>query len=291
MRRALLAGLLAAPLLAACAGGTTQTVRSGDGGASDGAVRAPSIQVRYAGGFVQPAGRFGEIPLVTVYGDGRVFVPGPQSEIYPPPALPNVQVGRVSEQRVRELVDEAVAAGVDGRPHDYGQPPVADAPATVFTVLRDGRTSTVSVEALREAQGAGLTPAQQRARGQLVTLVEHLSAAATGTSAYDFDALAVLAQPYGDVDPAQQPQPGTATWRGPDPATGTELVGGRCLVLRGTDLAAVQADVQQANTNTQWTSGGTTWLLAFRPLLPDERSCDDVIAGPPQAEEGTPTGR
>ena len=39
---------------------------------------------------------------------------------------------------------------------------------------------------------------------------------------------------------------------------------------------AVLATAAKANAATPWTSGGRTWSLHLRPLLPDESGCADL---------------
>src|SRR3954447_12031144 len=70
------------------------------------------LQVRYAGGLAGPASWGPRVPLVSVYADGRVISEGPEPAISPPPALPDVQVERISDADLGRLRDDAVAAGV-----------------------------------------------------------------------------------------------------------------------------------------------------------------------------------
>jgi hypothetical protein len=39
----------------------------------------------------------------------------------------------------------------------------------------------------------------------------------------------------------------------------------------------VLAAAATANAATPWDSGGTRWSVAFRPLLPDESGCADLL--------------
>lgn len=48
-----------------------------------------------------------------------------------------------------------------------------------------------------------------------------------------------------------------------------------CLTV---DAATVRPAIDQANAATPWRSAGTLWSVRFRPLLPDESSCDDLRA-------------
>jgi hypothetical protein len=93
---------------------------------------------------------------------------------------------RLDADRVQTVVDRAVAGRRD-RHRDLGTPPVADAPATRFTLVTDEGTAVREVEALFELPGdSGLTPEQQAARGELLGLLDVLTSpeplGATGPS-------------------------------------------------------------------------------------------------------------
>src|SRR6185312_17432162 len=85
------AALAALLLLGACAAQSP----SPRGGGSSPYPYAPDqlvLRVAYTGGFVTPQVVVSRLPLVSVYGDGRVLTEGPTPAIYPGPALPNLQV-------------------------------------------------------------------------------------------------------------------------------------------------------------------------------------------------------
>jgi len=50
------------------------------------------------------------------------------------------------------------------------------------------------------------------------------------------------------------------------------------VVATGAQLDTVLAAVAKANQNTPWSSGGNTYSITFRPLLPDESGCADLKA-------------
>lgn len=58
--------------------------------------------------------------------------------------------------------------------------------------------------------------------------------------------------------------------------------GTTCTVVRGADLPPVLEAVGQARLLTPWSDGGRTWDLRFRPLLPDENTCEDLAASSPE---------
>jgi hypothetical protein len=137
------------------------------------------LQVVRAGGFLPVGTAFRSVPSVSVYADGRVVTEGPQIEIWPPPALPSVQVGRLDADEVRRLVDGGREL-VDAQ-EDYGQPPVADAPTTAVVVEDGGSRAVAAAVALDELagelappDGGGLTAEQRAARERLSAYVREV---------------------------------------------------------------------------------------------------------------------
>lgn len=275
-------------LVAGCAG----SAGSGGGAAtrptpvSDGPGQLV-LEVEHVRGFLPPEALAARLPLVAVYGDGRVVAPGAQIEIYPPPALPPLQVWRLDAEAVQTVVDRAVTAGVTGS-GDLGTPPVADAPATRFTLVTDEGTAVREVEALFQLPAdSGLTPEQRAARGELLGLLDVLTSpeplGATGPEPYEAEAVAAVVAPWTPpADPAfVQPE---APWPGPalpgEPLLDEPLPGEpglSCVVARGAEAGAVLAAAASATTLTPWLAGdGSRWSLTLRPLLPHETGCADL---------------
>jgi hypothetical protein len=254
-----------------------------DGGA------VPVVRVEDIGGFVTPTTLLTRLPTVTVYRDGRVMTQGPQILIFPPPALPNVQVQRLRQADVYRLARLALAAGVGSR-LDVGEPAVTDVPTTRFTVRMGRAVRMTDVYALGVGDGfqSGLTPRQRANRARLSRLIgvlrdpgDLLGRHRVGRQVpYRPRAMAVVAQPW---QPPSDPVPGQRAmrWRGPR-LPGPSLGGWlnlRCVTVTGAALRRVLADAARANTQTPWESAGRRWLLDFRPLLPDERDCASLRAG------------
>ena len=239
------------------------------------------LQVAYTGGFVPPQAAYADLPLVSVYADGRVFTEGPVAAIYPGPALPNLQVSQIQPARVEELVQHALDAGV-GQPVDVGIPSVADAPDTRFTVVTDDGTLTSDVPALQEGRPTEdgksvLTDEQIAARTDLQGLLDELTGlSAQGSTAYRPTAIAAVVST--NFPPEASPDD-VATWPGP-PLPGDELSTGTdlyCVTARGKAADAVLEAAGRATTGTVWTNpDGGRWAVSLRPLLPDENSCTDL---------------
>lgn len=273
-------------LLVACA-------QDGDAATAPGDAPAPRdpdavvLRVDHTGGFLTPADNVARLPVVTVYGDGRAIVTGPVPAIHPGPALPNLEVINISPAELDKLVTRAVGAGV-GTATDFGQPPVADAPSTRFTVHTEGGPVTTEVYALGHAAGDGdtsLTAEQKAARAKLsdlfaavsVDLPTTVGVAPGSQRPYEPVALAAVATPHtAPAAGAEQPE---VAWPGPA-LPGTSIGKGLetgCVTVSGADTAEVLAAAGKANAATPWTSGGRKWTVIVRPLLPDEADCADLL--------------
>ena len=289
MRGAPLTAVLAAlVLVAGCAGSGGEPAAPRPAPVSDGPGRLV-LEVALVGGFATPEALAARVPLVAVHGDGRIVAQRAQIEVHPPPALPSLQMWRLDAEGVQTVVDRAVTAGVTDTA-DLGSPPVADAPATRFTLVTDAGTSVREVPALFELpDDSGLTLEQETARGELRGLLEVLTSpeplGATGPEPYAATAVAAVAGPWTPpTDPALlQPE---AAWPGPalpgEPLPGGPLpdrAGLSCVVARGAEADAVLAAAASATTLTPWVAGdGSRWTLTLRPLLPHETGCADLGA-------------
>jgi hypothetical protein len=249
------------------------------------------LQADRTGGFVLPGANAGRLPIASVYADGRVLVEGPVAAIYPGFAWPNVQVIDIGRDRVQELADHALAAGV-AETDDLGMPPVADVPSTRFTLVTATGTHVREVYGLTETVGmpdSGLTEEQEAARRELNDLLEELAGLAVqeaGDQAPDPwtpTGVAAIARPWTapEEDIAQGLAPEPVPW--PGPVLPGRPVGSfpdvTCVTAVGDQATAVIDAAQDANLLTPWLSpDGSRWSLVFRPLLPHEVGCEDLAA-------------
>jgi hypothetical protein len=283
------AALVSLVLVAAGCGRPTDAA---DGGGGDGPMTFPgadtvALRIDYTGGFVPPAFNLTRLPAVSVYADGRVITPGPQIMIYPPPALPNLQVQHISTGDVQKLVERAVAAGVGKTGVDYGTPNITDLPNTRFTVTTPDGVQRTEVYALMESMesASGLTPAQRDARQKLLDLMKAvtdlsgtLGANAVGASEpYQPTKVAGIASAWAPPGDGTSAGPEIA-WPGPalPGAPLGEGLGLGCVVAEQQEAGAVLAAAAKASTITPWTSGGKSWTVGIRPLLPDETGCESL---------------
>lgn len=277
--------LLALSLLAAGCGRLNDTGPGGTGDGIDHPTGASDLVLRweYVGGFVSPESLLGRVPAFSLYGDGRLITEGPQIEIYPGPALPNLLVRTISEDGVQAILSAARDAGLTSGDANYPFPCIADAPDTRFTVTADGRTSVVTATGLGAAEGP-CPGADLEARKtlsdfwtKLGSLEKWLPEGSIGAEQpYTADAFRIYVRPYQADDPSLEQTP--IAWPGTqDLGSAGEPVdmirGVRCGVVDGSDVSRVIDAAAKANQLTPWTSDGRDFGIVFRPLLPDESGC------------------
>ncbi|MCS7246521.1 MAG: hypothetical protein NZ696_02840 [Thermomicrobium sp.] len=252
------------------------------------------LRIETTGGLIPPSVLPTELPELSVYGDGTVIQLGPQITLYPPPALPNLLVSRITEDGLQRLLREAAAAGLLAGDADYPLQGVYDAPTTFFTVNAGGRVSRVSVYALgiEHPDDPRLSPEHRLARRRLAEFAQKatdlLSWLPPETirereNPFVITRLQVVVlpaespeapQPEPDVQVAVRPWPlptplaefgAAAPWVGPT---------ARCAVVSSRkELPPLLDALRTASTLTRWRSDGTHYVLLVRPLLPDEEGC------------------
>ncbi len=244
------------------------------------------LRVDVVDGFIPREYLVTRLPIISVYGDGRVITEGPVIDIYPSPALPNVLVQNISPAGIKALVTLAIDHGV-GSGADLGQPLVYDAPSTRFMVLTDEGPLVSSANALDyNDERDGLSAAHVSARRELRELLDDLAdlSRTLGPDAvdqqqpYQPEVLAVVSREWTAPESANIPAQLEQAWPGPVlPGDGVGNIPGLgCMTVTGDDAEMVLDAARNANVVTPWTSGGQRWLVDFRPLLPEETSCADL---------------
>ena len=242
------------------------------------------LRVDTGGGFVAPGYSLRQIPQLSLFGDGRLITEGPQIEIYPGPALPNVVQQTLTEDGIQAILDAAGQAGLMGPSAHYDFGCIADAPTTTFTLVANGERHVVSAYALGMGEGA-CPGADTAARAKLAAfqtklgdLTSWLPQGSVGAqTSYEPAEMRVYVQPYaGSPDPGLVEPP--MDWKLSQPLSSfgqpaVGLVGMRCGVVAGQDMALLLPEARAANELTPWRSDGQTYSLLFRPLLPDEHTC------------------
>lgn len=238
------------------------------------------LRIERTGGMVPPWERLIRYPDISVYGDGRVITLGPVDAMFPGPALPNLQMTRLSGVGLARLLDLAREAGLRGPGRVIGQP-APDAEATVFTVVgAEGRHETTAWRLSDEVSEEPAEAALRALLGRLFDLASWLQEGVDITARdipYDWRALRIIAVPSAPEDSEEPDFVHVREWPlGPLASIGVvvdEEFGYRCAGIEGVDLERLRPEIAGANALTHWQSETETYLVHMRPLLPDEEAC------------------
>jgi hypothetical protein len=230
-------------------------------------------------------------PPFTLTGDGRVIVPGAQIAIFPGPALPSVNVRKLSEEGIQAILKEVARTGLFSKSVDFqaAQNFVADAGDTIFSLHAAGKDVTIKVYGLSTFDPPGNYPGvpadELAAYRTLSTLFQQLgnldatlpasSWVDEGWQPYQPEALRLLVR-NADADPPDETGIGNVLVDWPvdsDPATfGDPTSDGsqRCGVVSGQDTVDWYAALGNANQQTSFVKTDHRYLVTVRFQLPDE---------------------
>jgi hypothetical protein len=262
-----------------------------DPGAGDGIEHSTApdhvlIRLAFEGGYTPIGWTYTNAPTFSLYGDGTLVLPGAQIEIYPSPALPAISSRRVDEPGVQAILEEALdaIAEVPADLDDLGFMNIADASTTVITVSAGGIDRTIRVYALADVteRPEGMPEREYRARVRLAELVTELGSLESWIpdgslgpeAAYEATAARLFVSDHRKVeDLVQEPIRWPLESRLDGFGEAVDPVY-RCGVVEGADWTAVREAASRANELSPWTDGGTSYSILFRPLLPDENTCE-----------------
>ncbi len=282
-RVALLSSIaLIALLAAACSAGATPT-----SSASPPPTQAPSpsanpavllLRVTSEGGFIGPTASLAALPSVVVYADGRIYTPGAVPAVYPAPLLQAFSVRDVGAAGAQAILAAIRTAGLDKAVTDTGI--VADTGTTVFTVIIDGQTITSRFASGGGPGRPGGNPSAAAALELLSRLTDPAetwgaaSAPETSFVPIAFRVWVVPGAPMADPSASQSPMAWplatTLDAFGVAAVPDRGIAGLRVGVVRGADATALAPFLSSASSLTPITSGGKTYAIYVRPLLPDE---------------------
>ncbi len=235
------------------------------------------IRIEQTGGMLPPWITMGYYPSVAVYADGRLIMQGPQIDLYPGAALPNLVVTRITQAGIDQLLTWAQDAGLQRDDRSLGQP-ILDSGVTMFIVVYpDGSTHRTSVTDMSGTdQEIGALRRFQEILGNIRGWIE--SDIVGDDQPYVFERMQIVSNV---ADPGNVPDPqlsSTLDWPLDEPLATignsiSEPSEYRCSVIEGADLQTLLPLFAQANQLTLWRSDDELYQLQLHPLLPDDEGC------------------
>ena len=265
-------------------------------GSSPGPIDHPTgdalvLRMSYSGGMAGPMLDFAGFPPFSLTGDGRVFMQGAVPAIFPGPALPAVNVRRLSEAGIQAVLQEVARTGLFGTSIAFrgAQNCVMDAGDTVFTLHAEERAVTVTVYGLGTLDASnpcqGVSSSELAAHQALRTLSDRLGSfeawlpasawVETTWQAYRPEALRLIVR-NADADPPDGSGISNPLVDWPDssdPATFGQpgpFESERCGVVSGERADAWYAAIAAANQLTRFTKDQHRYQVTVRFFLPDE---------------------
>lgn len=245
------------------------------------------LKVTSEGGFINPSANLNALPIVEVLSDGRILTPGAVDAIAPAPLLPVLQVRDTGTAGAAAILAAIRAAGLD-RPAAGGPGIPGDSGTDVFSVTIDAQTTETRLTGNgpgiggpgTHGVGGSSDPGKAAAFDLLTKLADPAQAWGGSTAA------ATVYQPLGyrvfvipgapTADPATPQAPVAWPLATGLAAFGTPAVPDRGIAglrqgaVLGADAATLGPILAKATVQTAFTSGGASYTLAVRPLLPDE---------------------
>jgi hypothetical protein len=218
------------------------------------------LRWRMTGGLAGRGGP-GTAPDFSLYADGRAIVPERSG------TSPSFREYRLTPAALRRVVEEAEGIGLD-RPRRHVASGVADA----FTLsISFGRAET-SIDLYGDGES---DPAARFARERLTPDRWPAGDQAVPVRPYEPERLAVMARVSDRADGGRT----SARWPFGPIGQGTPVLGAQCTVIGGPDARRATRLLPGDRPDARrWISGGRTYAVRARPLLPDERTCADLAS-------------
>ncbi|HEX2756038.1 MAG TPA: hypothetical protein VHM48_11270 [Candidatus Limnocylindrales bacterium] len=245
------------------------------------------LKVTSEGGFINPSANLNALPIVEVLSDGRILTVGPVDAIAPAPLLPTVQVRATGAAGAAAILAAIRQAGLDQR-STAGPGIPGDSGTDIFSVTVDGETTETRLAGaglgVGGPGGPGLGGSADPGKAAAFDLLNKLldpaetwGGGAIQPSSYAPTGYRVFVIPGApSVDPATPQTP--VAWPlstaldafGTAAAPDRGIAGLRQGAVLGPDAVTLGPILARATVETAFTSGGKSFTLAVRPLLPDE---------------------
>jgi hypothetical protein len=241
------------------------------------------LKVTSEGGFINPAATLAALPTVAVYTDGRILTPGPVDAIYPGPLLAPVVVRNVGPSGAAAILAAIKQVGLD-TPATAGPGIPGDSGTNVFAAVVDGKTTTSRFAGAQPGHPGGSAASGADEGAAALALLDRLldpgetwgAPAATDTRYVPAGYRVYVAPGAPQADPPASQSPVSWPLSTPLAEFGTPaapdrgIAGLRQGVVLGADAATLGPVLERASMLTAFTSGGSSYTLYVRPLLPDE---------------------
>lgn len=185
------------------------------------------------------------VPEFSLYGDGTVIRPGPEEK----GAVQTAETVQIGQEQAEEFYQEAHDAGL-AKNQEIPNNAVVDGYTQVFVLHSGGQRFVTKANTPGESSDLGEFRATLRVDGP--------------------------AEPYRPTKIAAvgwAPDSSQAGRPWPFAALDQQIQEGACVILDAAQVSALAGDVPRG---TRWRSGETTYIVVFRPLLPDEATCGDL---------------
>ena len=221
------------------------------------------LRVEEVAGFGGP-GDAGRLPEFSLYGGGRVIIPGAQDG-----ALRTAKQYQLSGPAYQRLYRRAFATGLDQARH------------IEQTGVPDAGSLTISVRVGDHLQTTVVSPpnGDDPTRAAIATFRRAVQPSAwasgggvSGPVDYQPARMAVIAT--WSTSAAQAGQ--NPTWPLGPLITGTHVGGGDCSLYGADRLTQIRSVTTSAAPGTRWIQGDGAYYVAVRPLLPDESDCGQL---------------
>lgn len=289
--RKVLTGLFVVALIAGIAASSWMSGEANDPLATDSSTTIPGAdeqrfpadqivwQTRTTGGLVPTVSQAAAVPIVTIYGDGRLFRSEPFKDRRFDQPVPML-MGQVDLATLSTFVSTAERSGLFGPGVDFGRPDVEDMPTT--EVLLHGNNGVLELVAysLGGRFDAELPEEAAVAREELRRLLAAAEALVPIPDPWTPERLRVLQlpddatfEPKPDADPDAEPLP----WPGPDLDDLLEDTSEGSLATGCGEISGARAGTlfEEAADNPlpQWTVDGEVRTVIVVVLLPGEEAC------------------